>query len=101
MLVQRFAICAQALRSFCRALHINPANVELRDDDLMWAAELVHRKVSFDSENPVLASSSSPLAAAVVADDCEADDDDRCSSSDEPFVHELKNLPPNCVVIRD
>ena len=84
----------QALRSFSRAVHINPACTELRKDDLMWALELVHRKASFDRDNLALVASSSSSAAA--AADSETDDSD-----DEPCVHEMKQLPPNCVIIRD
>ena len=103
--------CLQALKSFSRAVHINPANTELRNDDLMWAAELVHRKASLEREK--LSASSAAAACSdgitVLAADGDvvgADDQlttqhrNSCSSLDEPFDVELQKLPPDYVAMR-
>lgn len=102
------ALCMiQALKSFCRAIHINPANRELRDDDLQWAAELVCRKASFDRENIASAADRGNRIAEVDAVAVNNDDDD-CSqhtndgfSHAEPYAVEMEQLLPNYVVIRD
>ena len=39
-----------AVRSFERALHLNPADQELREDDLQWAVSLLREKQRQESE---------------------------------------------------
>jgi len=69
----------------------------------MWAAELVHRKASFDRDRQA-----TPAATAVTCSNSItelATDDDNLESDDDltalPFAHELQTLPPNYAVIRD
>jgi len=98
------AIFVQAVKSFSRAVHINPSNAELREDDLMWAVELVHRKASLDT-----AAASSSNATELDADvDCVEDDNqltaqhrNSCSLLVEPAAVELDKLTPNHVIMRD
>jgi len=36
------------VKCFSRALHLNPADDELRNDDLFWAVELLQKKAAAD-----------------------------------------------------
>lgn len=93
-----------AVKSFSRAVHINPANAELREDDLMWAVELVHRKASLDT-----AAASSSNATELDADVGSVEDDNQltaqhrnsCSLLVEPAAVELDKLTSNHVIMRD
>ena len=92
------------MKSFSRAVHINPANAELREDDLMWAVELVHRKASLDT-----AAASSSNATELDADVGSVEDDNQltaqhrnsCSLLVEPAAVELDKLTSNHVIMRD
>jgi len=103
------AICIQALKSFSRAIHINPASTELREDDLMWAAELVHRKASVDTTDVSTASSINNNTELDSDGDSVEDDNqltaqhiDSSSFPSEPSDVELEKLPSNnYVIMRD
>jgi len=99
----------QALKSFCRAVHLNPANTELLEDDLTWAAELVRRKASLENDKEVESTSTcseNVIKLATDANGIEGDDQfvtletSSCSSLDEQFTPELEKLPPNYVAMR-
>jgi len=92
------------VKSFSRAIHINPANTELREDDLMWSAELVHRKASLDR-----ASAAVPINSCVPELDAKPDDDS-VEVDNQLTVQHVDNLPTessaaelssNYVIIRD
>jgi len=93
------------MNSFSRAVHINPANTELREDDLMWAAELVRQKASLDR---AAAAPSNSSAVELDADGETVDENQftvqHINSSnllDEPSAVELEKLPSNYVAMRN
>jgi len=98
----------QAMKSFSRAVHINPADTELREDDLMWAAELVHRKASFDRAAAAAAINSSNTELDIDGDSAEdssnqltAQHMDSGNLPSEPSAVELEKFPSNYVIMRD
>lgn len=98
------SICVQALKSFSRAVHINPEDADLREDDLNWAAELVHRKAQFDRA-AVEAASSSDITE-LDADSTSIDSDNQLTSQhsnlpNKPFNVGLNELPLSYVAMRD
>jgi hypothetical protein len=104
----------QALRSFCYAFHLNPADEELLRDDLMWALELVNRKRALEVEqqavNDALEGRQCVTIVELDANNDELSDKTIAVPCQEPVsvddkaedqVHVLPRLPPNYVVMRD
>ena len=107
----------QALRSFCYAFHLNPADEELLRDDLMWALELVNRKRALEVEQQAVNDAQEGRHSVTIveldADNGESSDKTIAVPCQEPAcensvddnveaqVHVLQRLPPNYVVMRD
>ena len=95
------------MKSFSRAVHINPANTEMREDDLMWAAELVRRKASLDQAAAEAASNGSITELDADGDSVKDDNQltaqctDSCNLSPEQSAVEMEKLPSNYVIMRD
>lgn len=74
----------QAIKSFSRAVHLNPAETELWNEDLRWSAKLLHKKDCIQQETESLLSEQSQQLHLKMQRD--SDDSNEDNSEDEDVL---------------
>ena len=104
------------MQSFSRAVHINPDNRELWEDDLQWACSLLQKRKILEEEKKQVMEENNGGGVKIieVGSDADSDDDDDDDkkvidiythvtehSSKNTDRRSLKNVPTNYVQMRD
>ncbi|XP_052774535.1 tetratricopeptide repeat protein 33-like [Mya arenaria] len=109
----------KAIQSFSRAVHLNPANQELREDDLLWAVSLLWKRKKLEEDKirqqEDLKKTSGVKITEIKQSDCESDVNEDTGDTvvdiyrgtgnkletDTKVNENIKRLPSNYVQMRD